>query len=88
MFYCTKTVQCNAVLDYLSDTNPLSSERYINMSDIIYHKGSSDEDTTANFRSTGVESEQDCYTLCLSRNNDKCFTFRQAQLEMVVVKHN
>ena len=66
----------NAILGYLSDTNPLSSERYITLVDVIYHKGSSDEDTTVNFRSTGVESEQDCYTLCLSRNGNRCFTFR------------
>ena len=65
-----------SVVAYVSVNNPLTSERYITMVDVIYHKGSSDEDTTANFKTTGVKSDQDCYTLCLSRNGEKCFTFR------------
>ena len=61
---------------FVSSSNPLSGELYLTLVDVIYHKGSSDEDTTVNFRSTGLESDQDCYTLCLSRNDQNCFSFR------------
>ena len=61
------------VVDFIHSN--LSLRNYITLEDVVYHKGDT-EDDALNYKSTGVRSFQDCYSLCLHRNGDECFSIR------------
>ena len=74
--YVSTTSSSNTIcdLDYIGAAHDLSTKPYIMLTDVIYHKNALTD--AINYQTAKVASAQDCYTMCLTRNNGTCFSFR------------